>query len=267
MSNTLSIQMFSARIDEIGHEPYSPRSFAPVVHRDAAVAAWKTLTHRQSEILARIVAGQANKIIAADLHISQRTAENHRAAIMRKMGASSISGLIQIAIVAADADPNDADALAADVAAIGMIEIVPKILEVACSYTGLRFAAVARVTEDRWIACAVRDEIEFGLTAGGELRVSTTICNEIREHQRPVVIEHVALDHAFRDHPTPRLYGFQSYIAVPIRRHGRFFGTLCALDPRPAPLRAPDALPLFEIMADLIGCHLDVHAQLVRAAP
>jgi two-component system CheB/CheR fusion protein len=70
------------------------------VDRQAARAAWDSLTRRQREILDRIVLGQPNKIIAADLGISQRTAENHRAAIMRKMGASSIAALIQIAIAA-----------------------------------------------------------------------------------------------------------------------------------------------------------------------
>jgi two-component system CheB/CheR fusion protein len=59
-----------------------------------------SLTQRQHDILARIVQGQPNKIIAADLGISQRTAENHRAAIMRKLGVSSISALIQVALAA-----------------------------------------------------------------------------------------------------------------------------------------------------------------------
>ncbi len=63
-----------------------------------------------------------------------------------------------------------------DVAAIAGIDAVPTILEVVCRTTGMGFAAVARVTEDRWVACAVRDEIRFGLRPGGELRVATTIC-------------------------------------------------------------------------------------------
>ena len=41
-----------------------------------------------------------------------------------------------------------------DVAAIARIDAVPKILEVVCRTTGMGFAAVARVTEDRWVACA-----------------------------------------------------------------------------------------------------------------
>ena len=71
------------------------------------------------------------------------------------------------------------DDLQADVAAIARIEAVPTILDVVCRTTGMGFAAVARVTEDRWIACSVLDEIDFGLKPGGELKVDTTICHEI----------------------------------------------------------------------------------------
>lgn len=55
------------------------------------------------------------------------------------------------------------DPLTQDVAAIARIDAVAKILEVVCSTTGMGFSAVARVTEDRWVACAVRDQIAFGL--------------------------------------------------------------------------------------------------------
>src|SRR5580704_2784389 len=86
------------------------------------------------------------------------------------------------------------DDLRADIAAIGQIEAVSTILDVVCRTTGMGFAAVARVTDERWIACSVRDEIAFGLSPGGELEIGTTICNEIREHHRPVVIDNVATD-------------------------------------------------------------------------
>jgi two-component system CheB/CheR fusion protein len=54
------------------------------------------LTQRQCEILERVLDGQPSKIIAADLGISQRTVENHRAAIMRKTGSKSIPGLVRL---------------------------------------------------------------------------------------------------------------------------------------------------------------------------
>src|SRR5580698_8127319 len=93
-----------------------------------------------------------------------------------------------------------------DIAAIGRIKTVPTILDVVCRTTGMGFAAVARVTEDRWIACSVRDDIAFGLEPGGELKVETTICNEIRQNREAVVINHVAENPLFCGHPTPAQY-------------------------------------------------------------
>lgn len=155
--------------------------------------------------------------------------------------------------------------LEADVAAISRIEAVPTILEVVCLTTGMGFAAVARVTEDRWVACSVRDSIEFGLQPGGELKIETTICNQIRANREPIVIDHVAEDPAFGEHHAPALYGFQSYISMPIvLPDGTFFGTLCAIDPRPARLKTPGTIGMFKLFADLIAFHL--HAQQRLAA-
>jgi FixJ family two-component response regulator len=55
---------------------------------------------KRREILDLVLAGIASKNIAADLHISQRTVDNHRAAIMRKVGAKSLSALIRVALAA-----------------------------------------------------------------------------------------------------------------------------------------------------------------------
>ncbi len=158
------------------------------------------------------------------------------------------------------------DSFADDLAAVARIDAVPTILEVVCRVTGMGFSAIARVTEDRWIACAVRDEINFGLAPGGELQIGTTICNEIRQSGQLVVIDHVAEDEVFRDHPTPCMYGFQSYISVPIRRPGgQFFGTLCAIDPRPARVNTPATIGVFKLFADLIGFHLDAQDRLTAS--
>jgi len=154
-----------------------------------------------------------------------------------------------------------------DLAAVARIPAVATILEVVCRTTGMGFAAVARVTEDRWIACDVRDEIQFGLKPGGELRVETTICNEIRQSGNAVVIDHVAQDNAFCSHPTPAMYGFESYISVPIILPGRgFFGTLCAIDPRPARVNTPHVIGMFNLFAELIAFHLDAQERLAASA-
>jgi GAF domain-containing protein len=122
------------------------------------------------------------------------------------------------------------------------------------------FAAIARVTDDKWIACSVRDEINFGLKPGDELKLETTICNEIRQSGNPVIIDDVKNDEIFAHHHTPALYGFQSYISMPIiRQDGAFFGTLCAIDPNPNKLNNPEIIGLFKLFADLISCHLNAN--------
>jgi len=153
--------------------------------------------------------------------------------------------------------------LNADIAAVQGIAAVPRILEVVCRSTGMGFAAVARVTEQRWICCAVRDEIAFGLAPGGELQVETTICHEIRQSGEAVVIDSVADDLVFCGHHTPAQYGFQSYISMPIiLADGSFFGTLCAIDPRPARLNTPQTIGMFKLFAELIATHLDAANRL-----
>lgn len=150
-----------------------------------------------------------------------------------------------------------------DIDAIADIAVIPTILEVVCRTTGLRFAAVARVTDDRWVCLASKDDIQFGLATGGELVVGTTICNEIREHRRAVAIDNVAESADFHRHPTPLQYGFQSYISVPIvLADGSFFGTLCAIDPHPSTLDNPSVLGMFNLFATLIAHELDNHARI-----
>ncbi len=154
----------------------------------------------------------------------------------------------------------------ADIDLVGSIEAVPTILDVACRISGMGFAAVARVTEDRWVACRVKDGIAFGLEPGGELEVASTICHEIRQSRTPVVIEHVAEDAAYCDHPTPARYGFQSYVSMPIvLPDGTFFGTLCAIDPKPAHLDRPEVVDTFRMFADLVAFHVDAHRRNATA--
>ena len=154
----------------------------------------------------------------------------------------------------------------ADIEAIGRIPAVPTILDVVCRTTGMGVAAVSRVTEDRWIACSVRDDIAFGIQPGRELRIETTICNEIRQHREPVVIDNVAEDEVYCGHRTPAMYGFQSYISIPIcLSDGSFFGTLCALDPEPHVLKTPEVIGMFELFAELIAFHLDANTRLTTS--
>ena len=56
------------------------------------------LTPREREVMALVTQGKANKVIAADLDLSQRTVEIHRAHVMEKMGANSLAHLVRMAI-------------------------------------------------------------------------------------------------------------------------------------------------------------------------
>jgi two-component system CheB/CheR fusion protein len=70
------------------------------VRREAAATRLAGLTARQRQIMELVLAGHPSKNIAADLGISQRTVENHRAAVMKKTGSHSLSALIRLALAA-----------------------------------------------------------------------------------------------------------------------------------------------------------------------
>lgn len=64
--------------------------------REQIRARFDALTPREREIAARLVAGEANKVIAIELSLSERTVELHRAHIMQKMEARGLAQLVQM---------------------------------------------------------------------------------------------------------------------------------------------------------------------------
>ena len=77
--------------------------------REDAARHVAALTLRQRQIMELVLAGHPSKNIAADLGISQRTVENHRAAIMHKSGAASLPALARLALAADGAAGRPAD--------------------------------------------------------------------------------------------------------------------------------------------------------------
>lgn len=153
---------------------------------------------------------------------------------------------------------DSAEEIAQDVAAVSRLPAVPTLLEVLCDITGMRFAAVARVTENTWTACAVKDDIHFGLEPGGHLDLESTLCIESKRSNAPIVIEQASTDPRYSNHHTPKIYKIESYISVPIvLSNGRYFGNLCAIDPAPASVRDPKILSMFTRFAALIAMQLD----------
>ena len=95
---------------------------------------------------------------------------------------------------------------------IQAISAVPKILETVAALTGLGFVCIAHVTDNAWVTCAVLDQLEFGLKPGDELDVTTTLCEEVRDTGRAVIIDNVAESEQYHAHHTPRIYGFHLLI-------------------------------------------------------
>ncbi|MCC8628265.1 GAF domain-containing sensor histidine kinase [Xanthomonas vesicatoria] len=156
--------------------------------------------------------------------------------------------------------------LRADIARVGRLSSVPDVLNILTRLTGMGFAAVARVTEARWITCQVRDELSFGLGPGDELPLATTFCDSVRVKGNAVWFGHASDDPAYRDHPSPRLYGFESYVSVPIRfDDGSVFGTLCALDPLPR-VMDQQLVEKVELLAQLLAAQIQAEQRAEESA-
>ena len=148
--------------------------------------------------------------------------------------------------------------IAEPVAAVSRINLVPTLLNVLCEMTGMRVAVVARVTDKTWTACAVKDDIHFGLEPGTQFPVDATLGFEALASRRPLVIEHASADPLYSRPRAPALLPIESFISAPIiLADGRHFGNLSALDSNPAKLAEPRIVSMFEQFAALIAAQLD----------
>lgn len=96
-----AINVSAVGVETSGLPDQSPE--APASLEDGGLAAGYPdlgcgLTRRQHQVLCHVLAGHPSKNIAADLGISRRTVENHRAAIMARTGATSLPALARLAI-------------------------------------------------------------------------------------------------------------------------------------------------------------------------
>lgn len=148
-----------------------------------------------------------------------------------------------------------------DVIALNRIDAVKMILKTLSNITALRYSIVARVTEDSWTACAIYDDMNFGLNPGDELALKTTYCNTIREQNAPLLVKHASREPEFKAHPALHTYAVESYIGVPLyRQSGEYFGVLCALDTNPTDISEKN-IAIFTLMASLIAHELEAEDQ------
>jgi signal transduction histidine kinase len=151
----------------------------------------------------------------------------------------------------------------ADIDRLVSSDTVGVILETVMLVTNMRFAAVARVTADRWVACRTVDEVNFGLASGDEIEIDSTFCRTVRETSDRVLFEDSATDEVYGNHPIARKFGIASYASIPIfRKDGSFFGTLCAIDTEPRRIRQPRIVAMFDLFADIIGRSLETEEEL-----
>lgn len=111
----LAVEAMKAGAVDFIEKPFGDEVMLRAIER--ALAAWQnassegqeagairtraaTLSERERQVLSGVLAGHANKTIAYDLDISPRTVEVHRANVMSKMGAKSLSELVRMAMKA-----------------------------------------------------------------------------------------------------------------------------------------------------------------------
>ena len=151
--------------------------------------------------------------------------------------------------------PSLATTRRAEVEAAGRIAAMPRILEVACHVTGMRFAVVARVSAQAWTACAVRDSVRSGVRPGTELDPMTMLCAQVCQDRTPRVFGDLA---AAGLQATTGPLRLGSYVSVPIvLADGSVFGTLCAADPEAREFDRDKTLAAFQLFTELIASQLD----------
>lgn len=156
-----------------------------------------------------------------------------------------------------ESDSPDADAFR-DVVTVQRIAAVPSILRILRDLTGMELVAVARVTEHRWIACALLNDSPVALDIGGELPIETTVCSDVTRRASPVAVDDCLHDPVLRDHVFFRRYPFRSYIADPIvLASGECFGTLCAMGTQPASVSNDTFSMLFRHFAEQVAAEID----------
>lgn len=96
ITKPFSAQALLDRVQEMVRR--DPETGAVRIETEEAAARLATLTSREREIFNRIVAGDANKVIALDLGISIRTVESHRANIMEKMKVRTLVELVHLSV-------------------------------------------------------------------------------------------------------------------------------------------------------------------------
>ncbi|MBN2976907.1 MULTISPECIES: GAF domain-containing protein [Pseudomonas] len=140
-------------------------------------------------------------------------------------------------------------------AAIAEIEATTSILQLVTRLTNMRFAGIAKFTDQEWIVCSAYDPMEMGIDVDDVLDLETTLCSEFCVNPQTLFIPQVSADGRFAARPVVKQYAIESYAGAPIfLPDGRLFGALCALDSRAMLFDDPNLPETLSLFARLIGC-------------
>ena len=171
------------------------------------------------------------------------------------------------ALGAGEPPPPLTDALRTDVDLVSALPIVPRILDACARETGLRFVAVARVTDARWVACASADGLDLGLGPGDQIPAASTLCSEALAADAEIALDDARSSARYADHPFVTAHGVRGFVSVPVRLpDGEAFGTLCAFDPEPAEVAGEETLESLRLYAELVAAHVDAARRLHAGA-
>lgn len=153
-----------------------------------------------------------------------------------------------------------------EVEIVSRIPALPTILRMVARTTGTRLVILAKVTEERWVACSVQDQLGAGFVRGMELDVRSTICYDVFRSGRPIVVNDVLESDAYRDHVSSKSHGFRSFMTVPVvLADGSFFGTLSGIDPDPLVIDRPEIAESIRLLSELIAFHIQAELDLDRS--
>lgn len=140
-------------------------------------------------------------------------------------------------------------------AAIAEIEATTSILQLVTRLTGMRFAGIAKFTDQEWIVCSVHDTFDMGIHVDDVLDLETTLCSEFCINPQTLFIPQISQNGRFAVRPVVKQYAIESYAGAPIfLPDGRLFGALCALDSRAMLFDDPNLPETLSLFARLIGC-------------
>ncbi|CAH0280852.1 MULTISPECIES: GAF domain-containing protein [Pseudomonas] len=140
-------------------------------------------------------------------------------------------------------------------AAIAEIEATTNILKLVTRLTGMRFAGIAKFTDQEWVVCSAYDPLQMGINVDDVLDLETTLCSEFCINPHTLFIPQISQNGRFASRPVVKQYAIESYAGAPIfLPDGRLFGALCALDSRAMLFDDPNLPETLSLFARLIGC-------------